>query len=288
MTFIPAIHPPPNRGRSTLWFIFDNNRLLVESENGACSLPDAARIEATGSEPEPRIFLGLIGDVLCYAGGWGPDETLPGSCEWMDLRGLQGAIGEELFWIAGRANHLLDWERSHRFCGRCGGPMANKSDERAKHCPACGLVNYPRLNPAVIVAVIKGHRILLARNKRFRAPFYSVLAGFVEPGETLEQCVQREIREEVGLTVKNIRYFGSQPWPFPNSLMMGFVADYAAGRIVVDNSELMEAGWYSADALPALPSKISMAWKLIDWFINSHMDNRRDSSAHIRSSTVKD
>ena len=144
--------------------------------------------------------------------------------------------------------------------------MEDMPDERAKRCPACGLVNYPRLSPAVIVAVIKGDQILLARNKRFRAPFYSVLAGFVEPGETLEQCVQREIHEEVGLSVKNIRYFGSQPWPFPNSLMIGFVADYAGGEIAVDNSELMEAGWFSAESLPVLPSPISIAWQLIDWF----------------------
>jgi NAD+ diphosphatase len=269
MTFVPGIHPPPGRQQPTMWFIFDNHRLLVESGDGTCSLPQGARIEAAGGGPEPRLFLGLLGEHLCYAGRWRPEETLPACCQWMDLRGLQGAIGEELFRIAGRANHLLDWERSHRFCGRCGGPTEDKSDERAKLCPACGLVNYPRLNPAVIVAVVNDQKILLARNKRFRGSFYSVLAGFVEPGETLEQCVRREIHEEVGLTVKNIRYFGSQPWPFPNSLMVGFVADYAGGRIVVDHSELMEAGWYPTDGLPALPSKISLARKLIDWFVNS-------------------
>lgn len=269
MRFIPAIQPRPDRDRTTLWFIFNQNKLLVKSENGSCALPDAARIAATGRDPEPKVFLGFLGERPCYAGGWEADDTLPASCEWMDLRGLPGVMGEELFWIAGRANHLLDWDRSHRFCGRCGGPMEDKSDERAKHCPACGLVNYPRLNPAVIVAVIKDDQILLARNNRFRGPFYSVLAGFVEPGETLEQCVEREIREEVGLSVKNIRYFGSQPWPFPNSLMVGFTADYAGGSIVVDNAELMEAGWFSAESLPALPSKISMAWKLIEWFVNT-------------------
>jgi NAD+ diphosphatase len=266
---MPAIHPPAGRERPTLWFIFDRNRLLVNAENGACALPDADQIAAGGLEPEPRIFLGSLGEYLCYAAGLRAGDAIPASCEWMDLRGTLGAIGEELFWIAGRANHLLDWDRSHRFCGQCGHPTENNSDERAKLCPACGLVNYPRLSPAVIVAVIRGDRILLARNKRFRGPMYSVLAGFVEPGETLEQCVQREIHEEVGLKVKNIRYFGSQPWPFPNSLMVGFVADYAGGSIVVDNSELMEAGWFSADALPDLPSKISIAWRLIDWFVST-------------------
>jgi len=269
MTFTPAIHPPAGLARPALWFIFDKNRLLVKSENGVCSLPDAGQIEAGGHQPVRRLFLGVLGDQLCYAAGWHPGEAVPASFEWMDLRGLLGAIGEELFWIAGRANHLLDWDRSHRFCGQCGHPTEDKSDERAKRCPACGLVNYPRLSPAVIVAVIKGDRILLARNKRFRGPFYSVLAGFVEPGETLEACVRREIYEEVGLDVKNIRYFGSQPWPFPNSLMVGFVADYAAGNIVVDNLELMEADWFSAGSLPVLPSKISIARQLIDWFVKT-------------------
>lgn len=266
MAFIPAFQPPAGEGRPTLWFIFNNNRLLVRSEAGICSLPDAAEISAEGSDPAPGIFLGLLGERLCYAAAMEADDAVPASCEWMDLRGLPGSIGEELFWIAGRANHLLDWDRSHRFCGRCGNPTEDKIDERAKRCPACGLINYPRLSPAVIVAVTKGDRILLARNKSFRAPFYSVLAGYVEPGETLEQCVRREIQEEVGLRVKNIRYFGSQPWPFPNSLMVGFVADYAGGTITVDKSELTEAGWFSADALPNLPLKVSIARRLIDWF----------------------
>jgi NAD+ diphosphatase len=273
MTFRPAIHPPVGQNLPILWFIFDKNKLLVQSEHGVCSLPGAGQIEAAGFKPIPRLFLGFLGDQLCYAGRLSPDDPLPASFEWMDLRGLLGTIGEELFWIAGRANHLLDWDQAHRFCGRCSHPTENKSDERAKLCPACGLVNYPRLSPAVIVAVTKGNRILLARNKRFRGPFYSVLAGFVEPGETLEQCVQREIQEEVALTVKNIRYFGSQPWPFPNSLMVGFVAEYADGMVTVDNSELMEADWFSAQTLPDLPSRISIARQLIDWFVNTQPEH---------------
>ncbi|MCK4988071.1 MAG: NAD(+) diphosphatase, partial [Desulfobacterales bacterium] len=168
-----------------------------------------------------------------------------------------------------RANQLVDWGRTHQYCGVCGRPTEDKTDERAKICPQCGLVNYPRLSPAIIVAVLKNNQILLARNKRFKLPFYSVLAGFVEPGETLEQCVQREIREEVGLTVKNIRYFGSQPWPFPNSLMIAFIADYADGEITVDGSEIIDAAWFSKDKLPQIPPSISIARQLIDWFTNN-------------------
>ena len=114
--------------------------------------------------------------------------------------------------------------------------------------------------------MVKGNQILLARNKRFKLPFYSVLAGFVEPGESLEECVQREIREEVGLTVKNIRYFGSQPWPFPNSLMIAFVAEHADGDITIDGSEIVDAAWFLKDKLPQIPPSISIARQLIDWF----------------------
>jgi NAD+ diphosphatase len=269
MAFIPAFHPPAGEGHPTLWFIFNNNKLLVRSEGGICSLPGAAEISALRPDPESGIFLGHLAEHLCFAAALKTGDAVPASCEWMDLRGLPGSIGDELFWIAGRANHILDWDRSHRFCGGCGTPTEDKANERAKLCPACGRVNYPRLSPAVIMAVIKDDRILLARNKRFRAPFYSVLAGYVEPGETLEQCVRREIDEEVGLRVRNIRYFGSQPWPFPNSLMVGFIADYAGGTITVDPTELMEADWFSADALPNLPLKVSIARQLIDWFVDS-------------------
>jgi NAD+ diphosphatase len=136
-------------------------------------------------------------------------------------------------------------------------------------CPQCGLINYPRLSPAVIVAVLKNNKILLGRNKRFKLPFYSVLAGFVEPGETLEQCVKREIHEEVGITVKNIRYFGSQPWPFPDSLMIAFTADYAGGDIHLDGSEIIDAAWFGKDNLPQIPPRISIARQLIEWFIQN-------------------
>jgi len=163
----------------------------------------------------------------------------------------------------------VDWDQNRRFCGKCGGPTEDKVDERAKYCARCDLINYPRLSPAVIVAILKGDQILLARNKRFRMSMYSVLAGFVEPGETLEACVEREVHEEVGIAVKNIRYFGSQPWPFPNSLMIGFVAEYAGGQITIDDREIAEAGWFSRSNLPQIPSSISIARRLIDWFVGS-------------------
>jgi NAD+ diphosphatase len=179
-------------------------------------------------------------------------------------------MGDDLIWIAGRANQLVQWNRSHQYCGACGHPTENTSEERAKICPGCGLINYPRISPAVIVAVLKDNQILLANNKRFKTGYYSVLAGFVEPGENLEECVQREVFEEVGITLKNIRYFGSQPWPFPNSLMVAFTAEYAAGEINVSRSEIADAAWFSADSLPSIPPGFTIARQLIDWYLQHH------------------
>jgi NAD+ diphosphatase len=269
MPFIAGLTPPDHVKQPIQWFIFDKSKLLVKSDQGGYCLPDADTLGQNGFQPALKLYLGSLQDRPCYAARLKPHDPLPVDCEWLDLRALAGMISDELFWIAGRANHLLDWDQTHRYCGRCGGPTKDKSDERAKICPDCNLVNYPRLSPAVIVAVIREDQILLARNKHFRAPFHSVLAGFVEPGETLEQCVRREIKEEVGLEVRNIRYFGSQPWPFPNSLMVGFVADHAAGEIAIDRKEIIEAGWFSADALPRTPSGISIASRLIGWFAAS-------------------
>ena len=153
--------------------------------------------------------------------------------------------------------------------GRCGSRTVDRTQERAKECPDCGLISYPSISPAIIVAVRKGNRILLAHSTRHRSGWYSVLAGFVEPGETLEACVRREVKEEVGLEVKNIRYFGSQPWPFPNSLMVGFTAEYGGGKIVLDDDEILAARWFAANNLPPIPGKYTIARHLIDHFVSA-------------------
>jgi NAD+ diphosphatase len=183
------------------------------------------------------------------------------------LRQVYGRLDEDLFWLATRAVQIVDWDRTHQFCGRCGAPMEAKATERAKLCPRCGLHHFPRLAPAIIVLVERGHALLLARSRHFTKGMYSVIAGFVEPGETLEEAVAREVREEIGISIKEIRYFGSQPWPFPHSLMIGFTATYAGGEIVLDDPEIEDAAWFTRDNLPPLPGKISIARKLIDWFL---------------------
>ena len=147
--------------------------------------------------------------------------------------------------------------------------MEEQSADRSKRCPACGLVSYPRISPAVIVAITRGDRLLLAANRRHAGAMYSVLAGFVEPGESLEECVHREIREEVGLEVTDVRYFGSQSWPFPNSLMVAFTAAHAAGEIAVDPEELVEARWFAPGELPPIPGCGTISRRLIDGFVES-------------------
>ena len=164
---------------------------------------------------------------------------------------------------------IVNWDQTHQYCGRCGCKTEDLPGERAKKCPACGFTSFPRISPATITAVLKGKSILLTHNRNFRGNIYSLIAGFVEPGETLEECVQREILEETSIQVKNIRYFASQPWPFPNSLMIGFTAEYEGGEVSVDGKELSDAAWFDVQKLPELPGKISIARKIIDWYIQN-------------------
>jgi NAD+ diphosphatase len=185
------------------------------------------------------------------------------------LRALYGLMGEELFAVAGRAVQIAAFGLTHRYCGRCGLETVRDGVERCTRCAACELAFYPRIAPAIIVLVRRGDEALLARSSRFTSDFYSTLAGFVEAGESLEQTLAREVREEVGIEVGNVRYFGSQPWPFPHSLMVGFFADYAGGELAVDGSEIIDARWFSKKALPSIPPRPSIARRLIDAWVNA-------------------
>ncbi len=187
------------------------------------------------------------------------------------LRGLFGVLNEDLYGVAVRALSIINWENTHQFCSNCGSRAQKRNDMLAIQCARCGFTMFPRISPAIIVLVERGKKVLLARASRFKEDLYSVIAGFVEPGETLEQTVAREIKEETGIDVKDIRYFGSQPWPFPDSLMIAFTTRYAGGEIAVDNEEIIEAKWFAADKLPNIPGKISIARSLIDWFTAKHL-----------------
>ncbi len=258
----------PTPDTECLAYLYCERKLVVVPETS----PSPVRLPFAKLESEPAISglrrLGLLDGVPCYAGRWNGAE-LPARLEARELRALHGVLDETHLQVAGLAIHLLHWDQTHAFCGVCGARTEFAEGENARRCVACQHLAYPRIAPSVIVAVTRDDELLLARGTRFTHPMFSVLAGFVEPGETLEQCVHREVREEVGIEVCNLQYFGSQPWPFPDSLMVGFTACYAGGTLSPDPSEIIEAGWFRRDALPIVPGSYSIARRLIDWFVES-------------------
>jgi NAD+ diphosphatase len=269
MPFVPYIAPPPGPARPAWWFLFHGDRLLVKvGEEGGIAIPLWEDPAEAGLKPVRTQYLGESEGVPCRSGELA-EPVGPAGTAFRPLRPLLGALPEPLFFLAGRAFQIMDWDRTHLYCGKCGSPTEVLDGERAKACPSCGMHFFPRVAPAVIVAVVRDRKILLAHARRFPSTFYSVLAGFVEPGETLEECVRREVREETGLEVGNIRYFGSQPWPFPHNLMVAFTADYAGGELVLEEKEIVEAGWFGPGEIPGLPipRPETIARRLIDWFL---------------------
>jgi NAD+ diphosphatase len=242
--------------------------LLVRDRGDEAELLGFEALAGLGLDFERGHYLGRLGEVDCYALELPAELEAPAGASLDGLRALYGRLNDQHYAIAGRAVQILEWDQTHRFCGRCAQQTVDAPGERAKLCPRCGLLSFPRLSPAVIMLVYRGDEFVLARNRSFAEGFFSVLAGFVEPGESLEEAVAREVREEVGLLIGDIRYFGSQPWPFPHSLMIGFTASYVAGDIRPQADEIAEAAWFRRDGdLPRLPGKLSIARRLIDGFL---------------------
>ena len=267
--FVPGLRPPETAPRSAAWFAFRGERLLVRGQSDAVALLEYDELALLGANFEAGHYLGRLDDVDCYAVRLDDSSELPDETSLEGLRALFGRLPDTYYAIAGRAIQILHWDQTHQFCGRCGEATVLAPSDRAKLCPKCGLLSFPRLSPAVIMLVQRGDELLLARGAQFPEAFYSVLAGFVEPGESLEEAVQREIFEEVALDVTDVRYFGSQPWPFPHQLMIGFTCQYAGGEITPQASEIVDAGWFSRHGeLPRLPGKLSIARRLIDWFLD--------------------
>ncbi|MEO8877434.1 MAG: NAD(+) diphosphatase [Polyangiaceae bacterium] len=249
-----------------VWFVIHPKGLVVRRKGEAFALLTDADLVTLGLDAE----LGHAIDWREKSGARAipfAAENVEPPFEVLGLRTLARAFDFETFMNAGRPTHIVDWATTNRFCGRCGTATIRTENERCMACPSCKLTAYPRISPAIIVLVRRGNQALLARNARFPGVFFSTLAGFAEIGESLEETLAREVREEVGIGVKNIRYFGSQPWPFPNSLMIGYTCEWADGEIAVDGEEIAEAQWFSASELPAIPPRISIARKLIDAWV---------------------
>jgi NAD+ diphosphatase len=260
-TFTPLLARAGGEGVRT--FVFRGYELLVREED--TSLPDAATCEAIGYEPSAEVPVGLWGRDYCRAIWMPKSSEAPAGHAYKSLRALWTRVDDDFLAVAGRALQLADWARTHRFCGVCGERMSLVPGERAMKC-TCGHSAYPRVAPAMMTLVKRGPAILLARNVAVPAGGrMSALAGFIEPGESIEDAIHREVREEVGVEVKDIRYFGSQSWPFPHSLMIAFTAEYAGGDIRCDPAEIAEARWFGpGDALPELSPRQSISRALID------------------------
>jgi NAD+ diphosphatase len=220
-----------------------------------------------------RHIVGIVEGDAWWAVDVPADAEDPSYGSSVDLFSYFGRAAQSEWMAAGRAVQIVEWARTHRFCGRCATPTELSAGERGLKCPQCGLVAYPRVAPAMIVLVTRGEpgpdqEALLARGVNFPMPMYSCLAGFVEPGEDLEGAVVREVAEEVGVRVRNVSYRASQPWPFPHSLMIGFRADYESGDLVLDETEIADANWYRRDEIPMIPPGISVARRLIDEWLH--------------------
>lgn len=283
MTFVPGIEPPEGSGGSpALYFVVHRKGLVVSRDLGSARLlgEEEARVVMAGAPSQPH-YLGRLeraeGAANVFAVAAADMVEPPFSIE--NLRALYGEITEVELAVASRALQIVEWAATHRFCGRCATATERATGERAMRCPGCGLSVYPRISPAIIVLVRKGDLALLAHGTRFPLPFYSTLAGFVEAGESLEECLVREVKEEVGIEVGDLRYFGSQSWPFPNSLMLGFFATWKSGEIVIDPTEIVDARWFGADELPMVPPPLSISRQLIDVWVAEVTSAARKSDA---------
>ncbi len=248
----------------SFWFIFQGSQLLVSDSESAPTLPSgktwrtlARHALRTHTLTSQRRYRGYAVEV---------DEAYvaPEGYRFTGLRTLFGVIDEDLLSLAGLAFQIIDWDRTHVFCSRCATPTEHAEHEQVRICPACQLRAYPRIAPVVMGLIVRNQEILLARSPHFAPGMYSAVAGFCEAGESLEEALHREIQEEVGVTVTDLQYFRSQPWPFPHSLMVAFVCEYESGIVVPQPSEIEDARWFSVDALPLLPHPVSIARKLID------------------------
>lgn len=248
---------------SYTWFVFYKDQLLLQKRNGIYHVPVS---EFSPVSIAASLSVDDCGDLPARTAS----VTAPGlpseGWEWVGLRASWDHLDTPVYQQAGKAFELVHWDRNSRYCSACGQAMV-RATEISKRCPVCGNEVYPHVAAAVLVLVRKENQLLLVHARNFKGNFHSLVAGFLETGETLEECVAREVKEETGLKVKNITYWGNQPWPYPSGLMIGFVADYAGGDIRLQEEELSAAAFYTKDQLPELPRRLSLARRMIDWWL---------------------
>ncbi|MFU8797581.1 MAG: NAD(+) diphosphatase [Gammaproteobacteria bacterium] len=245
---------------SPKWFLFRDEHVLILDQ------------DLLGLQSLQPHFIGDAQGYHCYCAELPNDFPLPTSATLIPLRTALLNADPIWFRMIIKGSQIVRWNKNHLYCGQCGSQTLDKTTVTPsfeRHCPQCGMIFYPRISPSIIVRIQKNNQILLARSPHFKPGIYSLIAGFIEPGESAEEAVHREIKEEVGIQVKNIRYFRSQPWPFPDALVLGFTAEYAGGELIIDNHEIAAADWYDANHLPGLrASHSSIARQLIDDFLS--------------------
>lgn len=270
LPFVPSHVAPDKPGEDPILFCFWRRELLVTSEH---ALPSESTINSLGIEAVRTQYLGQLGERHCFSAELADDFKPPEDLVTRDLRMLFGSLDELMHALAGRAVQISEWDRTHQYCGACGQPTELSTSDRSRRCPDCEIPMYPRLSPAMIVVVERGDEILLGRSSNFPPGIFSVLAGFVEPGESAEEAVIREVFEETRVVVHNVRYFGSQAWPFPNSLMLGFSADYLSGEVDTSHDpEVESADFFHVNDLPnTFPGNISIS----QWLLNDFIERKR-------------
>lgn len=268
-TFVRAYPPAEAADGPSLWLLFRGSELLVVHHGERLALVEGNGSPGHDLSREPALYLGTLNGVPCLACELADDAPLPDGASAIGLRGLYGRTDEETYNLAGYAAQLLHWRRTSRFCSACGAPTAPVAGDWGRRCTSCAYTAYPRISPAILALIHDGERVLLTHKPGWGAR-YSLVAGFVEPGESLEGCVHREVFEEVGVRLAEVTYAGSQTWPFPHQLMIGFLAQYAGGEIQIDGQELDDARWFSLDDLPELPAPLSLSRQIIDAWVATH------------------
>lgn len=240
------------------WLIFCDENLALTQTN------DIPQSDTCPVKVEPWIHRFVLATEYETATAICLDTPcLPEGLHWEHLRMTFDILSAPLYRLAGKARELIYWNETTRFCGMCGAPTKFHTDI-SKRCTECGKEIWPALQTAIIVRITRGNEILLVQSRKFKRDYYGLVAGFVETGETLEECVRREVKEETGLEITAPVYFASQSWPYPSGLMIGFTAGYAGGELHLQRKELRKGGWFTRRNLPEIPGQVSLARQLID------------------------
>lgn len=259
---------PHNKTDRGYWYVVSQGKLYLTNESEPPRPQTLQQLELTLDGTETVCQIGEIDQIPCYLLQY-QDRPEPAE-HWHSARQYL-AFGEAQFEHAARACQVALFLQTHKFCGQCGSSMHLVNWELAALCHKCGHRCYPRINPCVLIAVVNSqHQLLLARSARHKTGFFSILAGFVESAETLEQAAIREVAEEVGVVITNLRYAGSQPWPFPHSLMTAFIADYQSGELRCQPEEIEEAHWFDLDKLPDVPGEVTLSGQIIQQLVNAN------------------